>query len=106
MTWDDILVLNDTELDLAVETYCGVHQQGLFPGPMAYTLSWEWCMILAWKYSLAIHAPYAGLSGSVCVVPYPATTTLMVPTEAEARHAICQLALARALGLGGPFPAF
>lgn len=106
MTWDDILVLDDTALNLAIETHCGVHQQGLFPGPLNYTLSWEWCMILAWQYNLAIHAPYAGLPGSVCVVPYPTTTALAVSTEAEARHAICQLTVARALGLEGPLPPF
>ena len=115
LTWDVVCALDGEALNLAVEHWCLGHvwQQEtvaelgqrwvLRPadGGTIYssvphlhtTAQWEACMALCWRYGLAIHAPYKGYDGYVCLIARPDSSAQICHTEAEARRAICQLAV-------------
>lgn len=122
MTWDDVLALNDEALNLAIETHCLGHQwqseyyydQGgrpmwvlRHPGigtvhssvPHLYTTeSWKECMALMWRYHLSLRAHSLLIMWTVELGED--RHGIVVMTEAEARRAICQLALWQALQEG------
>jgi hypothetical protein len=127
MTWEEILTLDNAALNLAIEWYCTTHQWHVERIPdvgreawvlehadiewrlyssepsLHHTASWDCCMALAWKYRISIWCSQGlpGVRWAWCVALLGGHedgswgTTVM--TEAEARRAICQLALWQAI---------
>jgi hypothetical protein len=116
MTWDEILALDDHALNLALETHVYHHQWAALPpcpidprqlwmldqdGLPTYatvphlhtTTDWEACMGLAFRYEIGLWPCRADDGG--WVIQHPATDgyALRARTEAQARRAICHLAL-------------
>ena len=116
MTWDEILALDDDALNLALEAQvfqrtwaalppCATEPRQLWmldqdglptyaTVPHLYTTTdWEACMGLAFRYQIGVWPCGAGDVGWVIQHPDADGYALRARTEAEARRAICHLAL-------------
>ena len=112
MHWQAILALDELALNLAIEEQCygrlwqhwddgswsqcnGVPQGHAVP---QHPASWDRTMALAWRYGIDITPPSEHLPGKPGWVlsPWRRTHAMPVATEAEARGAVCRVALWRA----------
>jgi len=117
MTWDEILALDDHALNLALEDHVYHRTWAMMPwcatasgrvwvldqdGPPTYatvphlytTTDWEACMALAFVHQIGLSP---GSPRGWRLQPFAYGRALFATTEAEARRAICRLALWLAL---------
>lgn len=110
MTWDEICALDSEALNIALEALAGrVWHQTTLPTTEQRLWRWEttwstvahlhtsddWgrCMGLAWHYGIDVRVPSVGCQGQVRFMRGFFSRYVDAPTEAEARLAVCRLAL-------------
>lgn len=112
MEWPEILALGTHALNLAIEQLEGrrwqqiyespdgrnwayLHQDGHLgrrhAQPYQHTDAWNACMPLLWRYEIGLYPPEPGMPQWLLLGL--ADRKLYAATEAEAREAICRLAL-------------